>query len=84
MIGALTWLVGSRAGRAAAIVLLAALAAAAALAQAFARGRAAERARQQARTLHALQTRLKTDDEIARMSPDARRRALAQWVSDDE
>jgi|AACY02.2.fsa_nt_gi hypothetical protein len=82
MLSALSWLVTSRAGRTTALVMLAVLSAAAVIAQAFARGQAAERARQQARTLKTLQARIKTDDTIARMSPDARRRALAEWVSD--
>jgi hypothetical protein len=58
-----------------------------AVAVAFFRGRSAgaqaERAKQDAAARKTLESRNRTDDEIARMSPDDRLRALDGWVSDD-
>jgi hypothetical protein len=58
-----------------------------AVAVAFVRGRSAgaqaERAKADAAARQSLESRMKTDDEIARMSPDDRLRALDGWVSDD-
>ena len=58
-----------------------------AVAVAFFRGRSAgaqaERAKADAAARKSLESRNRTDDEIARMSPDNRLRALDGWVSDD-
>jgi hypothetical protein len=58
-----------------------------AVAVAFFRGRSAgaqaERAKQNAAARKSLESRNRTDDEIARMSPDDRLRRLDGWVSDD-
>jgi hypothetical protein len=58
-----------------------------AIAAAFIRGRSAgaqaERAKQDAAARKSLESRNKTDDEIARMSPDDRLRRLDGWVPDD-
>jgi hypothetical protein len=58
-----------------------------AVAVAFFRGRSAgaqaERAKQDAAARKSLESRNRTDDEISRMSPDDRLRALDDWVSDD-
>jgi hypothetical protein len=58
-----------------------------AVAAAFIKGRSAgaqaERAKQDAAARKSLESTMKTDDEIARMSPDDRLRALDGWVSDD-
>lgn len=83
MLSVLSWLVGSRAGRTTAIIALALLAAGAALLQAFARGKAAEKAKSQAAALRTLQSRIKTDDEISRLPPDAVRERLRGWMRDD-
>jgi hypothetical protein len=54
---------------------------------AFFRGRSAgaqaERAKADAAARKSLESRNRTDDEIARMSPDDRLRALDGWLSDD-
>jgi hypothetical protein len=58
-----------------------------AVAVAFFRGRSAgaqaERAKADAAARKSLESRNRTDDEIARMSPDNRLRALDGWVSDN-
>jgi len=58
-----------------------------AVAVAFFRGRSAgaqaERAKADAAARKSLESRNRTDDEIARMSPDDRLRALDGWLSDD-
>lgn len=63
------------------------IAALAAVAIAFFKGRStgaqSERAKQDAASRKSLESRNRTDDEIARMSPDDRLRALDGWVSDD-
>lgn len=80
---ALAWLLGSPAGRTTILVLLAVLGAVLAVLRAFQKGEAAERARQAQASLDNLRNRIKTDDDIARLPADERRRRLAEWVSDD-
>jgi hypothetical protein len=83
MIKALAWLAGSKAGRTAAAIFLALAGFAFAILRAFTAGKAAEKAKAQAATMKTLQSRLKTDDEIARLTPDQRRERLRGWVSND-
>jgi hypothetical protein len=80
----LAWLAGSRAGRTAAAAFLALAGFGLALLRAFSAGKAHERAKDQAATLKILQSRLNTDDEIARLSPDDRRELLRGWVQRDD
>lgn len=78
MTGLVSWLISSRAGRwlALALLALAVLGLAAwTLVQAGARR---ERARQLGHALETLRTRIRTDDDLARLSPDERRRRLAR------
>lgn len=73
-----SWLLGSRTGRWIALALLLAAAAAAAAWMLVAHGEARQRARQLAQSLNALRERISTDDDLARLSPDERRRRLAR------
>lgn len=85
MLSILTWLTGSKPGRYAAAILLAIAAVILLLLQVRRSGVDAEKVRQAQASLTALRTRISTDDEITKMSPDARRAELARWMqrSDD-
>lgn len=77
------WLIGTKAGRYVALGLLAAAAIGIVFARIYAAGKAAEALKQTQAQLKALRSRIKTDDEIARLSPADRRKRLSEWVSDD-
>lgn len=85
MLGFISWLLGSKAGQYAAAIMLTIAAVALVFWQAFSKGAASEKAKQTQASLDALRARISTDDEIAKMSPDARRTELARWMqrSDD-
>ena len=80
MIGFLSWLLGSKAGRITALSILAVASVALVLWQIFRQGEAAEQARQAQASLEALRRRISTDDDLAKMSAADRRRELAKWV----
>lgn len=80
--GALAWLLGSALGRKVAAIGLFALALGFAILRIYMAGAASERAKQTQASLQNLRTRVKVDDEIARMSPADRRKRLLEWVSD--
>ena len=81
MIGALAWLLGSKAGRITALSILTFGVVVLVLWQAFRQGEAAEQAQA---SLEALRRRISTDDQISKMSTADRRRELARWVRNDE
>jgi hypothetical protein len=78
----MTWLIslitGSRLGRWAAAGLLVAAALAVAVFRLIAIGAQRERARQTQASLDNLRNRVRTDDDLARLSADERRRRLAR------
>lgn len=76
----LAWLLGSKAGRITALCLLTAASIALVLLQAFRKGAASEQAKQTQASLAALRNRIRTDDEITKLTPAARRAALSEWV----
>ena len=82
MTAILGWLLGSELGRKIAIGGVIALAVAVFIWRIYAAGEARERARQAEAALQNLRKRIKTDDEITRMSPADRRKRLSEWVSD--
>ena len=84
MIGALAWLLGSKAGRITALSILTFGVVVLVLWQAFRQGEAAEQAQQAQASLEALRRRISTDDQISKMSTADRRRELARWVRNDE
>jgi hypothetical protein len=75
-----SWLVGSKLGRALAVGAVVAGVVVLALAKAFTAGQARERARQARANLDALKTRIRTDDDLARLSAAERRNRLKSWV----
>jgi hypothetical protein len=81
----LSWLIGSKLGRYVALGLLVSAGVAAIGYSLFAKGVARERARQVAASLENLRSRIKTDDEIERMSAAERRRRLSDaWGLPDK
>lgn len=74
----------SKAVRWVAMVVAVVTAASLALLRAFFAGKAAKQAEINEKTLENLQTRSKTDDEIAVMRGDDVRKHLSDWVSDPE
>jgi len=84
MLSALTWLMGSKAGRITVAVLLTCASVALAFWQAYRSGAASEKAKQQQVSLDALRSRISSDDQISKMSPDARRAELARWMQRDD
>ncbi|GGE36437.1 hypothetical protein GCM10007276_12430 [Agaricicola taiwanensis] len=82
MTAIIAWLTGSTVGRYVASGLLIAAVVAVAVWRIFAAGKNAEAAKQIQQSLENLRTRVKTDDEISRLSPDQRRERLRGWVSD--
>ena len=80
---ALSSLLGSKAGRIAAVVVLALASAALVLWQVFRKGAASEQTKQAQASLDALRRRISTDDELSKMSAADRRRELAKWVRDE-
>lgn len=79
----LAWLIGSKVGRYVALGLLIAASIGVVLLRVYSAGKSAEKARQAEAALRALRERIKTDDEITKLSPTARRERLSRWVSDD-
>jgi len=79
MIGALTWLLGSKTGRYLAIALLLIAVGWALIRLVLARGAATEQARQRLATLLAVMEKVKTVEDIRRCTPDERRRRLHEW-----
>lgn len=77
------WFLGTKIGRGLATAAGIAVAAAILFWRVFTAGKDAEAAKQAQASLENLRNRSKTDDEIARMPADARKRRLAEWVSDD-
>lgn len=73
-----SWLLGSKVGRWAALALLCLGLAGVAVWWLVSLGAQRERARAAARSLNHLRTRIRIDDEISRMSPAERRRKLAR------
>lgn len=82
MIGFLASLLGSKAGRTIVLVLLALASAAVAVWRIYAAGKANERAKGAQASLDALRKRVKSDDEISQLTPEARRERLSQWIRD--
>lgn len=82
--GALAWLLGSSLGRKAALAGIVAMVIAIGVWRIFAAGQARERAKRQAARLKTIQTRIKTDEEIAGLTRDERAERLRRWVSDDQ
>lgn len=80
MLALASWLVGSKAGRIAFLVLAALSALTLALVQAYSRGKASERLAQTQHRLDALMLKVKTDEALRRLSPRERRERLARWV----
>jgi hypothetical protein len=80
LLKALGWLTGSKLGRYAAIALIVGAAIAYALYSARRSGIKAEQAKQLAKSLNNLRTRIKTDEDISRLEPDARRQRLREWA----
>lgn len=79
---ALSWLTGSITGRYVAIGSIVVLAILWALYSARRGGIKAEQARQLSQSLDNLRNRIKTDDEISSLSPDARRERLREWFTE--
>lgn len=82
MIGFLASLLGSKTGRTAVLVLLALASAAVAVWRIYGAGRANEKAKNVQASLDNLRKRVKSDDQIAELAPDERRRRLAEWMRD--
>lgn len=77
---ALSWLVTSKAGRIAALVLLSALILAAALLRAFRAGQDTEQLRQAEASLKTLRDRVATDEAVRSMSREERKKELMKWA----
>jgi len=84
MLNLLSWFLGSKAGRITALVVLTTLSAFFILRAAFQKGVSSEKAKQVAESLNALRERIRSDDTITKLPPDARRHELARWVRDDK
>jgi hypothetical protein len=69
-------------GRTAVLVALAILSAGLLLWRVFSAGKASAQADQTRATLDAVRQKVKSDEAIASLPPDERRRRLAQWVRD--
>ena len=80
MISVISALLGSRLGRYALAVLFVLSIAGLSILAVFKKGQESEKMKQKARELENLRKRIKTDDEISRMSPDARRERLRKWA----
>lgn len=80
--GILAWLLGSSLGRKVALTGMAIMGVLFVVWRIYAAGKAAERARQAQASLENMRKRIQTDDEITKLSPDERRRRLAEWVRD--
>ncbi len=76
----IAWLLGSRVGRYIAIAGITLSAIAAMLATASRKGANSERAKQTAKSLADALQRIKTDDQIDKMSRSERRIALSRWM----
>lgn len=81
MIGALTWLLGSKTGRYLAIALLLFAVGWTLFRLVLARGAAAEQAKQRLATLQAVMEKVKTVEDIRRLTADERRQRLREWSS---
>jgi hypothetical protein len=82
MTALLGWLIGSRWGRRAALALLALAMIAIALRRVQAGGYRAREAEEAAARIAGVMERIKTDEDIRRLDPRARRDALRRWVRD--
>jgi len=76
------WLSGSTVGRYVLAGLVTTAIVLFALARAFTAGKTAERNRQAAKSLKTLRSRMRSDDEISRLSPAARRDRLREWAGE--
>lgn len=76
----LAWLIVNPTGRRLALVALAVATGAIILWRAFAAGQSSERGKQVQRTLERVQQKVRTDEDVHRLSPDARRERLRQWA----
>lgn len=83
MTALLGWFLGTKVGRWLATAAGIAVAAGLLFWRVFTAGRSAEAAKQNKASLENLRKRSMTDDEIARMSDDQRRKRLADWVQPD-
>jgi len=83
MTAIIAWLMGSKIGRYVASGLLVAGIVGLALWRVFSAGKNAEAAKQLQQSLSNLRTRVKTDDDVSRMSADDRRRELSGWMQRD-
>ena len=83
LLSLLGWLTGSKIGRYVALGAIAAAALGFLYLRIKASGAEAERLKMLQQSLENLRTRIKVDDEITQLSPDARRERLGRWVRDD-
>ena len=79
----IAWLLGSRLGRYAALIILAAISVASAFAMVYKKGAEAERAKQRQATFRKIQLRVKSDAIIANLPADERRRRLREWAVEE-
>lgn len=79
----IAWLLGSRVGRYIAIAGITLAAIAAMLATASRNGANSERAKQTAKSLAYALQRIKTDDQIDKMSRSDRRERLREWMRNE-
>jgi len=84
MLDLLSWLLGSKAGRITALIGLSLISAFFIIRIAYKKGEAFQITKQQLESLNALRERIRSDDTITKLSPDARRRELSKWVRDDK
>lgn len=80
MIELVAWLIGSKVGRYIALGLLAAATVAVIIARVYSAGKNEEKMKQTQASLNAVRQKVKSDEVISRLSPDARReRLLNEW-----
>jgi hypothetical protein len=77
---ALSWLVGSKAGRITALVILSSLIIATVLLRAFQAGQKTEQLKQAEASLKALRDRVATDETVRAMPRDKRKEELLRWA----
>lgn len=84
MMGLISWLAGTRAGRITAVIWAVLTAIFFACLKAFSLGKQSEKAKQVEESNEALRDRIGIDDEVTKMGGNSARHELSRWVPDDE